>query len=341
MARAAEAGAGIEGKTEFMRVGVLCRGERDEFAWARRLGFRSAGWVRFDSCSCIEEGLDWRAAADETANAASGAGVRISSIGAWYRNALDPNQREQADFIVRRAIQVAAHLGVRNVCGFAGAVIRTRLNSRGGNPVYEPFENFIPEMLDFWSPLARLAADSGVRIGFEHCPQGAWHLPVMGYNMMAQPAIWERVFSETRAENLGLEWDPSHLICQFINPVANILKFGRRIFHVHAKDAFINRALLEAYGPCHPGVSEHRFPGLGQADWPQIVHSLLRMGYDSDLNIEGWHDPVYRDHDREAAPDDTSLITGFQRGQNLEEAGLKIGLNTLLRLVEGTEPLQS
>jgi len=43
-------------------------------------------------------------------------------------------------------------------------------------------------------------------------------------------------------------------------------------------------------------VAEHRFPGLGQANWAQIVHALLRAGYDSDLNIEGWHDPVYRDH---------------------------------------------
>jgi sugar phosphate isomerase/epimerase len=162
-------------------------------------------------------------------------------------------------------------------------------------------------------------------------------LPVAGYNMMARPAMWERVFSDSRADNLGLEWDASHLVCQFIDPVANILKFGRRIFHVHAKDAFINHPLLETYGVCHPGVAEHRFPGLGQSDWAQIVHALLRMGYDSDLNVEGWHDPVFHDHDREMPADDTSQMTGFQRGQKLEEAGLKIALRTLLPLVEGTE----
>ena len=27
----------------------------------------------------------------------------------------------------------------------------------------------------------------------------------------------------------------------------------------------------------------------------EIIHGLLRAGYDSDLNIEGWHDPVFRD----------------------------------------------
>jgi hypothetical protein len=27
---------------------------------------------------------------------------------------------------------------------------------------------------------------------------------------------------------------------------------------------------------------------------------LIRAGYDSDLNIEGWHDPVFKDHPADA-----------------------------------------
>jgi sugar phosphate isomerase/epimerase len=50
--------------------------------------------------------------------------------------------------------------------------------------------------------------------------------------------------------------DPSHLICQLIDPVQTIHRFGSRIFHVHAKDAYIDPALMERYGICHPGVSE-------------------------------------------------------------------------------------
>ena len=42
-------------------------------------------------------------------------------------------------------------------------------------------------------------------------------------------------------------------------------------------------------------MAEHRFPGFGQSNWAEIVHALIRAGYDSDLNIEGRHDPVYRD----------------------------------------------
>jgi sugar phosphate isomerase/epimerase len=234
---------------------------------------------------------------------------------------------------------VAAHLGIKTVAGFPGAVIELESHPKGQNPVYKPFENFLPQLLAFWEPIARIAADKGVRIAFEHCPMAPYHLPIMGFNMLAQPAMWERLFNESKCHNLGIEWDASHLVCQFIDPVANVHKFGSRIFHVHAKDAFINRQLLEVYGICHPGVAEHRFPGLGQSNWAEIIHALLRAGYDSDLNIEGWHDPVYRDHTA-APPIDIQLAqTHRQAGQKLEEAGLLIAKRTLEQYVP-VEPSQ-
>jgi sugar phosphate isomerase/epimerase len=319
-----------------MRIGVLCRGEAAELDWAARLGFKSCQWVRFEGSPCAHPGNAWKDAARETKEAAEKRGLRISAIGALYKNPLDPAQTEHSNFVFRRAIEVAGHLGIKTVSGFSGAVIRTKVNPRGGNPLYEPLENFIPEMLAFWEPLAEFAAGHGVRIAFEHCAQGAWHLPIMSYNAMARPAIWERFFADSRFENLGIEWDPSHLICQFIDPIQNLLKFAPRIFHVHAKDAFINQSLLAQYGICHPGVAEHRFPGLGQANWPQIVLNLIRIGYDSDLNVEGWHDPVYRNTANPLPAGDTSLITGRQRELQLEETGLRIALQTLQPLVEGT-----
>jgi hypothetical protein len=35
----------------------------------------------------------------------------------------------------------------------------------------------------------------------------------------------------------------------------------------------------------------------GQSNWAKIVHALLRAKYNSDLNVESRHNPVYRDHD--------------------------------------------
>jgi len=304
-----------------MRVGVLSRG-LEELDWVQKMGFRSIEWMRFADSPAAPPHADWKPAAEQLAAECKARDIRISAIGAYYKNPLDPRQSEEAAALLRRAIEVASHIGIRNVCGFAGAVIELEVNERGGNTVYKPFENYFPRLLAFWEPLGWFARDKGVRIAFENCPQGAWHLPVMNYNIFGQPAHWERFFNECKCDNIGIEWDASHLICQFIDPVANIHKFGRRIFHVHAKDAFINRPLLETYGICHPGVAEHRFPGLGQSNWAEIVHALLRAGYDSDLNIEGWHDPVYRNHNP---------------GPQLEDAGLLIARRLLEPLVAGTE----
>lgn len=308
-----------------MRIGVLTTAAMPDLDRAARLGLGCFEWMRFADSPAAPPNADWKPFAEEVAAAANARNLRLSAIGALYQNPLDPPQTERARALFTRAIEVAAHLGVRTVAGFAGAVIETRLNPRGGHPVCAPLENHLPAVIAFWEPLARFAADHGVRLAFEHCPQGAWHLPVAGYNLLDRPAIWERFFDAMPCENVGLEWDPSHLICQFIDPVANLRKFGARVFHVHAKDAFIDHSLLATYGLCHPGVAEHRFPGLGQADWPQIVHTLLRVGYDSDLNIEGWHDPVYRDHGEDAA---TPLA-----GRKLEDTGLLIAKRTLEALV--------
>lgn len=291
--------------------------------WAQKLGFRSMQWLRFDEGPAGPAHAQWQSHAEQVAGEAARHGLRISALGAYYRNPLDPKQTEHARAVLQRAIEIAAHIRVPTVSGFAGAVIEVETQERGGNIIYKPFENYIPQLLAFWEPLARYAAERGVRIAFENCPQGPWHLPVMHYNIMGQPAMWERLFNATQCENLGIEWDASHLLCQFIDPVANLHQFGRRVFHVHAKDARINRPLLATYGICHPGVAEHRFPGLGDANWAEIVHALLRAGYDSDLNIEGWHDPVYRNHDR---------------GHQFEEAGLLIAKKTLEQFTERTEP---
>ena len=319
-----------------MRVGVLVRGETAELDWAQRLGFRAVSWIRFETHPAAQK-PDWQPLAEQVAAEAAARGLRISAIGALYRNPLDPRQSEFAGGIFRRAIEVAARLGIRTVSGFPGAVIETEFFERGGNPIYKPFENYLPQLRAFWEPLAQFAAERGVRIAFEHCPQGPYHLPIMHYNMLGQTALWERLFNATKSENLGLEWDASHLICQFIDPIANIHKFGARIFHVHAKDASINRRLLEEYGICHPGVAEHRFVGLGQSNWAEIVHALLRAGYDSDLSVEGRHDPVYRNHDAEQPWDVQTPGQHRQAGQQLEEAGLLIAKKILEQYVAGTE----
>lgn len=300
-----------------MRIGMLARGEPGELDQVHRLGLRCFQWARFDESPCGPQNPRWQDAANQLRDETAKRDLRISAIAAFYRNPLDPRQTDTAQRILNRAIEVAAHLNIPIVSAFPGAVIQTTHNDRGGNPVYAPIENSIPAAVAFWKPLAQRAADRNIRIALEHCPQGPYHLPIAHWNLLAQPALWNPFFEALGQPNAGLEWDAAHLICQLIDPLQNIREFGHRIFHVHAKDAFINEPLLRRYGLCHPGVAEHRFPGLGQSNWAQIVHELLRAGYQGDLNIEGWHDPIYRGA--------------------LEETGLRIARQTLEPLVAGTE----
>jgi sugar phosphate isomerase/epimerase len=296
-----------------MRIGFTTDAELEVLDWAKQNGFGSIAWMRFDSSFAAPGKERWREEARRFAAEAKALAIRVSAIGAFYRNPLDPAQTERAKELWQRAIDVAGEIGVRTVSGFPGGVIETTINPRGGQPAITPLENFIPQIVAFWEPIAKYAAERGVRVAFEHCPQGVFRLPVMNYNLFGQPANWERFFDATKCENIGLEWDAGHLICQFIDPVENLRKFGAKVFHVHAKDAFINRQLLETYGVCHPGVAEHRLPGFGQSNWSEIIHELLRAGYDSDINIEGFHDPVFKDHPAGAK---TPLA-----GQKLEREG--------------------
>ncbi|MBI4023978.1 MAG: sugar phosphate isomerase/epimerase [Verrucomicrobia bacterium] len=320
-----------------MRIGFLAQMDTGRLDWAAKNKFGSIEWIGIENTHCGPKHKDWKGPASEFAAEAKKRKIRISAIGAFYANPLDPKQTDTAKACFLRAIEVAHHLGIKNVAGFSGAVIEVETARWGGHPVYKPFENFMPQFRAFWEPIAKIAADKGVRLAFEHCATGAFHMPVMGFNFMGKPAMWERVFNEIPCENIGIEWDASHLICQFIDPVNNIHKFGSRIFHVHAKDAYVNHHLLAEYGICHPGVIEHRMPGLGQADWSEIVHALFRAGYDSDLNIEGWHDPVYRDHAAEQPADVKSHGVDRQAGQKLEEAGLIVARKCLEQFVEATE----
>lgn len=38
-----------------------------------------------------------------------------------------------------------------------------------------------------------------------------------------------------------------------------------------------------------------RTPGFGDTNWVDVITILRQAGYKGTIDIEGWHDPVYRD----------------------------------------------
>lgn len=99
-------------------------------------------------------------------------------------------------------------------------------------------------------------------------------------------------------EEIGANYDPSHLIWQGIDPVESIRTLGEAgaIFHFHAKDTKINVANTKRNGVLdtkHYSDELHRSwifrtvgYGHGEDFWKDIISMLRMVGYDYAISIE-------------------------------------------------------
>jgi sugar phosphate isomerase/epimerase len=206
------------------------------------------------------------------------AGVGISGLG-YYPNPLAPDRGEAQVYIdhIGRVIEAARLLGVGVVSSFVG---------RDWTRSVE--ENW-PRFLEVWKPLVEFAADRGVKIAIENCPmlfsRDEWP---GGKNLATSPAIWRRMFSDIPSENFGLNFDPSHFIWQGMDYLKAIREFGRRFFHVHAKDVRLDRQRLDEAGILAYPLQYHtpKLPGLGDVNWGQFFSALTDTGYDGPVCVE-------------------------------------------------------
>jgi sugar phosphate isomerase/epimerase len=146
-----------------------------------------------------------------------------------------------------------------------------------------------PRFLEVWRPLVQYAEDRGVRIGIENCPMlfSADEWPG-GKNLATTPSVWRRMFEQIPSGNFGLNYDPSHLIWQQIDYVAPIYEFRDHIFHVHAKDARIDRAALDDHGVLAYPKLWHtpKLPGLGDVRWGAFMAALGEIGFTGAVAVE-------------------------------------------------------
>src|SRR5678810_913318 len=84
------------GRVARMRIGFLTPAEVAPLDWAQRNGFGSIAWNRFDSSGAGPHVQDWLPFAEAFTNAARARNLRISAIGALYKNPLDPAQSDFA-----------------------------------------------------------------------------------------------------------------------------------------------------------------------------------------------------------------------------------------------------
>ena len=111
------------------------------------------------------------------------------------------------------------------------------------------------------------------------------------------------MFDALPDDNIGLEWEPCHQLVYLIDPIPQIRKWAPKIFHVHGKDATVRWDVIREHGIFGkvPFV-QMRTPGFGDSDWVRVISELRLAGYTGAIDIEGWHDPVYRDDARDDRP---------------------------------------
>lgn len=244
--------------------------------WAPKL--RSAGFESFAINYHMRITEEEIASLPDTAKMArEELGAPISILG-YYCNSL---QYDEHKALLEKCIDIAPKMGIGLVGTFAGAL--------EGKSVDES----MPRFKEVFGELTKRAEDKGVKICIENCPMGGvWQKGTcnIGFNAKA----WDLMFDAVPSDALGLEWEPAHQIAQLVEPVANLRRYIQKVYHMHGKDGMVKRDMIAAEGIINgEEFADMRFPGFGDTDWRQIFAILHQYGYDSDITVEGYHDPFY------------------------------------------------
>ena len=204
---------------------------------------------------------------------------RVSAIGVYGNPLTSPETVRDWE----RLIDAAGLFGCDVVSGFAGRIT--------GRPVPESYGRFA----EVFGPLAQRAEDRGVRLAFENCEKrGTWEAG--DWNIAHAPRAWDAMFEAVASPAIGLEWEPCHQVVSFVDPLPQLRRYAHRIWHIHGKDATVLWDVVRTHG-IRGGVQyiHHRTPGFGDTNWTDLISTLRMCGWRGSIDIEGFHDPVYRD----------------------------------------------
>src|SRR6266446_1320454 len=203
-------------------------------------------------------------------------GMHVSAFQASQNHiAPDPDKRKQdTDYFVK-LIELAGKLGIPYI------------GTSSGKDADKPFEQQVNEIVKVYTERYFPACQANkVRILWEPYPGGA--------NIAISPAGFEALFKGFGdSPYVGLQYDPSHLVWQMMDPIQTARDFVDKIYDVHLKDTQIRWPILR-HGGIHPvdGADWWRFrlPGLGSIDWPAFFTVLSEVGYTGAMSVRSEED---------------------------------------------------
>ncbi len=238
--------------------------------------------------------LEDASALSEFRNTVKDSGLEISAL-SCHGNPLHPDARiaDAHDRDFQATVRLAERLGVETVITFSGCPGDSE-GSKKPNWVTCPWPPDFQEILEwqwiekvapYWEEAADFAGERGVRVAIEPHP---------GFVVYNTDSF--RRLREIGGETVGLNFDPSHLFWQQMDPLVCVRELGPHIFHAHAKDTHINRSNTEITGVLdtkdYSRDSERSWgfrtvgDGHGPDFWQTLIDELRRAGYDGAVSIE-------------------------------------------------------
>jgi sugar phosphate isomerase/epimerase len=209
--------------------------------------------------------------------------------------------RQRAAKEIKDTARAAAKLGVKVVNGFTGSPIWHVLAMFPNVPP-EMIEAGYQEFADRWNPILDVFDEVGVKYALEVHPSE------IAYDFWTTKRTLEAI---GHREAFGINFDPSHLYWQMVDPVGFIYEFADRIYHMHVKESV--RVLDGRNGilGSHLFFGDYRrgwdfvSPGRGGVPFEMIFRALNTVGYEGPLSIE-WEDN--RMHRDQGAPEALALV---------------------------------
>lgn len=193
--------------------------------------------------------------------------------------------REWAIEELKDTARAAKAMGCEVVTGFMGSAVWKYWYSFPQTSE-EMIEAAYKEQVDLWTPIFDVFDECGVKFALEV------HPTEIAFDYWTTKRLLEAF--EYRP-TLGINFDPSHLIWQGVNPTLFLQDFIDRVYHVHIKDAFVNLDGRNGIVGSHLTFGDMKrgrnfaSPGHGDVDFDKIIRVLNAANYQGPLSVE-WED---------------------------------------------------
>jgi sugar phosphate isomerase/epimerase len=209
--------------------------------------------------------------------------------------------RERAAEEIKNTARAAAAFGVEIVNGFTGSPIWHVLAMFPPVPA-QMIEDGYKEFADRWNPILDVFDEVGVKFALEV------HPGEIAYDFWSTKRTLEALNHRT---TFGINYDPSHLYWQLLDPVAYVYEFGAQIYHAHVKESVRNLDGRNGILGSHLFFGDHRrgwdfvSPGRGGVPFERVFRALNSVGYKGPLSIEWEDNGMNRD---QGAPEALDLV---------------------------------